>query len=76
MVKTGHWGFPGKAKFAGRVATLCHGTSQKTYEAEAVSYPLLVFRPLRVMGGAFVAEKRLRHPDWVPQPSFFRRNRL
>ena len=67
MVKTGHWkkfreGRTGRKE----AATPLIGMSQKTYGN-------WILRILRVMGCAFVAEKRLRHPNWVPQYFIFRR---
>ena len=67
MVKAGHWSFSGKAeKGAGG-----RNPSEK-HKSEDLRKRIL--RLLRVMGDAFVAEKRLRHPFWVPQYFIFRRN--
>ena len=58
MVKAGHWKQfrEGCVAAAGGLQPLPKSLSQKTYET-------CLLRLLRAMGGAFVAERRLRHPS-------------
>ena len=60
---------PGRPSRSQKMQPFLQGASQKTYGNG-------ILRLLRVMGGAFVAEKRLRHLYQVPQYSFFRRKNL
>lgn len=66
LMKISHWVTPGKAERKLLMSPASESTSQKTYAMD--SPPLCV-----LWRGAFVAEKRLRHPLWVPQFSIFRR---
>ena len=54
----------GRLSRSEKFATASTGTSQKTYGIGC-------FRPLRVMEGAFVAEKRLRHPHFGCRNFYF-----
>ena len=55
--------------FAVGAATSPEDMSQKTYG-------IWILLPLRVTGGAIVAEKRPRHPLWVPRYFDFQEENL
>ena len=66
VVKTGHWSFSGKAeKHAKRLQPLFYAQVRRPTE-------LAFSAPCVFMGGAFVAEKRLRHRISVPQHFIFK----
>ena len=65
MAKASHWIFREGRSRRKEVATPLISMSQKTYEGLDSSALCEIQRT------RFVAEKRLRHPFWMPQPAYF-----